>query len=849
MLSTFSRSLFSLATAFSLASILSVTTATAGVPHSAAMDWPYWRGPSMNSTSHETGIVDRWSPDENVLWMNQDAGGRSTPIVMKGRVYVLTRDQAETPKEGEKVLCLDAKTGEKLWENRFNVYLSDVPDTRVGWSSVVGDPETDRVYALGVCGYFQCLDAKTGETIWSRSMFEEYGLLSTYGGRTNFPIIHGDLVIISAVIIGWGEMAKPGHRFIAFDKTNGQTVWFSGTRPLPYDTTYSAPVLATINGQDQLIFGSGDGGIHAFQPQTGRNIWTYNVSARGINTSPTVVGNTVYAGHSEENIDDTKMGALFAIDATKSGNITSTGEIWRKKEWFVGKSAPIYIDGRIYACEDTGTMLIVDAKTGEEIDTVKLGGPIRNTPLYVDGKLFVVTENGRWWTFKPSDEGVETVYRARMRLGTVSASPIVSHGRLYVQTSDGLYCIGTEGQTPSVDGSAETTQAAATVTDTKPAHVQVVPVETLLRSGDKAQRQKFQVRLYNAIGQYLKTVPGSEVEFAVDGPGQVNGNGRYQAPTDAVHGAATVTARYGTLSGTARVRVMPPLPWSFDFSSGEVPVSWVGVRYRHVTVDFDYFSQLESEDPLASQLYLYLQTEFTNLGTDQLKLDDSTPRATWTKLLIFLGKTESVLTVADAKAQLDASLKRLQDDGFLASWSFSEWKNDTSSGVRGQFARGDRAMDGNVAVVKIKTIPKGTRSQGTIGPPDLSNYTIQGDFRAAIKDNKLPDMGLIAQRYTIDLRGASQELQIRTWPPQLRMAQTIPFEWEPNTWYTLKMQASVENGQAVLRGKAWKRGTEEPVQWQLEATDPVPNVNGSPGLFGNATDAEVFIDNIKVWSN
>ena len=127
--------------------------------------------------------------DTNVSWKRDDLGGRSTPIVMHGKLYTLVRAEPETPQEGEKVVCLDAKTGETIWENRFNVWLSDVPDTRVGWSSVVGDPETGRVYALGVCGFFQCLDGDTGKRIWSVPLHEKYGLLSTYGGRTNFPVL------------------------------------------------------------------------------------------------------------------------------------------------------------------------------------------------------------------------------------------------------------------------------------------------------------------------------------------------------------------------------------------------------------------------------------------------------------------------------------------------------------------------------------------------------------------------------------------------------------------------------------------------------------------------------------
>ena len=96
------------------------------------------------------------------------------------------------------------KTGETIWENNYNVWLSDVPAERVGWTSVVGDPETGNVYVLGACDVFQCMNGETGETLWKVPLHEQFGMLSTYGGRTNFPIIHEDLVIISGIIINWG---------------------------------------------------------------------------------------------------------------------------------------------------------------------------------------------------------------------------------------------------------------------------------------------------------------------------------------------------------------------------------------------------------------------------------------------------------------------------------------------------------------------------------------------------------------------------------------------------------------------------------------------------------------------
>jgi outer membrane protein assembly factor BamB len=199
----------------------------------------------MNGISREKGLVSTWSPDgENLIWKKTELGTRSTPIVMRGKLYSLCRHNPETTSEGEKVVCVDAVTGDPIWENVFNVFLTDAPAERVGWSCVAGDPRTGNVYALGLCDYFQCLDGETGKTLWSHSMSEEYGMISTYGGRTNMPLLFDDLVIISGVMTGWGEYAVPAHRFVAFDKTNGQAVWLSSTRLRPLDTTYSSPVLA-----------------------------------------------------------------------------------------------------------------------------------------------------------------------------------------------------------------------------------------------------------------------------------------------------------------------------------------------------------------------------------------------------------------------------------------------------------------------------------------------------------------------------------------------------------------------------------------------------------------------------
>ena len=339
----------------------------------ALADWPYWRGPKFDGTAEASGLPDTWDSKggegSNVVWERTDMGGPCTPIVMNGRLYSVQRSEPGTAREGERVVCLDAKTGEPIWEHAFNVWLSDVPAERVGWSSVVGDPESGNVYSLGSCDIFHCFNGETGEVIWSKPLHEQFGMLSTYGGRTNFPIVHEDLVIISGIIINWGEAAKPNHRLIAMNKNTGEVVWFSGTRDLPYDTTYSAPSIVTIEGQRQLILGAGDGAVWGFQPRTGKPLWHYDLSRRGLFATPLVVGNRVFASHSEENIEpyNNLMGAVAAFRVSGTGDETKVTELWKQMEIVVGNSEPVLIGQRLYVVDDRSKMWIFDAETGEAI--------------------------------------------------------------------------------------------------------------------------------------------------------------------------------------------------------------------------------------------------------------------------------------------------------------------------------------------------------------------------------------------------------------------------------------------------------------------------------------------------
>ena len=128
----------------------------------------------------------------------------------------------------------------------------------------------------------------------------------------------------------------------------------------------------------------------------------------------------------------------------------------------------------------------------------------------------------------------------------------------------------------------------------------------------------------------------------------------------------------------------------------------------------------------------------------------------------------------------------------------------------------------------------------------MKDYTIQVDLMGTKTKRRLPDIGLIANRYTLDMQGRHQRLQIRSWASDLRMAKTIDFPWEIDVWYTMKMQVEVVDDTAIIRGKVWRTGEPEPEDWTLVAEDPRPNREGSPGIYGYSP-TEIYYDNLKVW--
>jgi outer membrane protein assembly factor BamB len=560
---------------------------------SSGSDWPDWRGPARDGHSAETGLPTRWSKKGESLVWKEPYGGRSAPIVMSGRVFLFnTAGEGETMQE--RVMCLNADTGKLVWERRLNVYESDVPPRRIAWSSPAGDPTTGNVYVFGACNELTAL-SNDGKVLWSRSLTDEFGAWTTHGGRTTSPIIEGELVIVGTIIDGWGDTALRRHRFYAFDKRSGECVWTSAPGGRPYDTVYPTPIAATINGTRMIIVGGADGAVYAMKAQTGEPVWNYAITKRGINNCAVIKGTTVFASHSEENLDTNEMGLLAAIDATAKGALGKDKIKWSVTGIRGGYSSPIIDGDRLYQIDDSANLFAFDINTGKELWKHTLGTLQRASPVLADGKLYVGTENGKFFILKPGPTGceilneveLEPVEKVELKTGAgdeaiaaneqVLASVAVSRGRVYLVSTKAVYCIGKKTASPALPPVKETIENAPA--DAAVAHVQVVPADLVMKPDETT---RFKVRLFDDHGRFIREE--SNAAFSLEGLKGTAQNNQFTPAADAGSQAGMVKATVGGAAGVSRVRVIPAPPISENFETipiDAVPKHWISTGGKY----------------------------------------------------------------------------------------------------------------------------------------------------------------------------------------------------------------------------------------------------------------------------
>jgi outer membrane protein assembly factor BamB len=158
-------------------------------------------------------------------------------------------------------------------------------------------------------------------------------------------------------------------------------------------------------------------------------------------------------------------------------------------------------------------------------------------------------------------------------------------------------------------------------------------------------------------------------------------------------------------------------------------------------------------------------------------------------------------------------------------------------------------LDGQKVLQKAPLETLFKRARIFMGPVEWSNYTFQADVRAPTRRRQMADVGITAQRYSLVLYGTTQKLKIESWEPETARTVTVPFKWEADTWYRMKVRVEpAANGAVRVRGKVWPVTAAEPTAWTIEKLDPNGHQQGAPGLFIDAQFG-AYLDNFQLTSN
>jgi outer membrane protein assembly factor BamB len=227
----------------------------------------------------------------------------------------------------------------------------------------------------------------------------------------------------------------------ALDARTGTFRWQTETNPQkktpPDPKLITAPVVVsgatTSSGvaHDIVCSGSDNGGVCAFNSDTGALIWHAEIKSKAF-SSPTVGGNMVYAA-----LDD---GNLYALDAASGERLwrASTGEL------AVPLSSPVLAeptqaDRLIFIASDDGYVYAFVAQNGAQRWRTYVNASVFSSPAVADGSVYVGSATGSVSALhEDTGERSWSTLLSANSVGRLSSPEVPDHdGIVYLQAEDG----------------------------------------------------------------------------------------------------------------------------------------------------------------------------------------------------------------------------------------------------------------------------------------------------------------------------------------------------------------------------------------------------------------------------
>ena len=415
---------------------------------SAQSDWPGWsfvRGPNYDGRSPEVRLADSWPPEgPPVLWTRELGQGYSAFVAAADRVY--TQTQSLT---GQYVVCLEADTGETIWEYRYEwpyEALGVYPGPRATPTVHEG-----RVYFAAPSGLIGCLTGDKGELCWSVNLKEEYDGQGTQYGYACSPVVTDGKVFL--------PVGGKGASMVALDTIDGTIVWKSGDDP----SSYNPALPITLNGQQQVV-GYLQNCLVGCDPTTGKQLWRWKLSQGYDEHSAWPIYSEPYLWISGPFRSGSQL--LKLSENEGENGECSVESVWRRSVMSNDVASSVLVDGFLYGFDlrdpqskthrpSRGRFCCVEFLTGDEqwsVDSLKTRRRVGEAAgvnevghacvRAADGKLILFNDTGELILAHPNPERYEELARVSVLGGEIVwTAPTLHRGRLYVRNHTRAACV------------------------------------------------------------------------------------------------------------------------------------------------------------------------------------------------------------------------------------------------------------------------------------------------------------------------------------------------------------------------------------------------------------------------
>jgi len=372
-----------------------------------AEDWPCLRGPRYDGIFVETGWKRDFAGKPAVVWQKEVGDAYSCFTVVGDRLYTCgTQDRMQT------VLCLEAGTGNTIWETGFEpAYANGQGNGTRATPTVDGD----RVYIVGGSGTLACLDAQSGKEVWTAKLGP-----APKWGHSGSVLIEGDMAVAAA--------GSPEGALVAFNKKTGAEVWKAGRERAGYGTPYPFEFEGT-----RYIFAFMSKSFLIVEAASGKEVMSMPwVTRFDVNAA----GPIFHEGRLYVSSNYGTGSALLKL--ARQGEGLAQTEVWRSKDVQNRFSTMVLNDGHIYGMSE-GAFVCAEFLTGAVKWSEK--HPNWGNGILADGHLIVLSATGRLEIAKATPEGYSPTTRVQVLGGRCWTAPVLHNGKLYVRNQSTVMCL------------------------------------------------------------------------------------------------------------------------------------------------------------------------------------------------------------------------------------------------------------------------------------------------------------------------------------------------------------------------------------------------------------------------